>query len=137
MNVQNQINVLQVAMDKNRGTRYFERYQAVTLYLSGYTMKKIAQIIQRNPVTVSIYIKAYKESGLDGLKLGYSPGKPPKSTQEQQAILAETVSSKVPADVGFTAIYNCTLSLIAQFVKKEWNIDYTLRGISIHPPPTR
>lgn len=40
------------------------------------------------------------------------------------------MSTKVPADVGFTARYNWTLSLAAQFVKKKRDISYRVRGMS-------
>jgi len=130
MSVQNQIEELKAIMRKAKDRRHFERYQAVYLYLSGYKMNEVARIIGRHPVTVSIYISAYKEGNIPGLVLGHSTGKPPKLSEEQKAVLLETVSTKVPADVGFTARYNWTLSLAAQFVKKEWDISYSLRGMS-------
>ncbi|MFD1413732.1 IS630 family transposase [Oceanobacillus jeddahense] len=110
-------------------SRHYERSQAVYLYLSGYKMKEIANIIHRCRETVGAYVAMYRNNSLEGLKLGHLPGKPSKLSKEQQAILLETVSTKVPADVGFTARYNWTLSLITQFVKNKWDISYSLRGM--------
>ncbi|GGB51833.1 hypothetical protein GCM10011409_31760 [Lentibacillus populi] len=93
-------------------------------------MKEIGKIINRHHEIVGIYIKSYKEGSLEGLALGHSTGKPSKLSEEQKAELLETVSTKVPADVGFKARFNWTLALITEFVKREWNIDYSLRGMS-------
>ena len=62
--------------------------------------------------------------------MGYSPGKPPKLSTEQYALLTDTIAKKVPADVGFSATYNWTLLLIVQWVEKEWGISYSVRGMS-------
>lgn len=131
VSVENQREELKSMMRKTKDSRYFERYQAVYLYLGGYIMKKIAEIIGRHPVTVSIYISNYNESGIEGLELGHSTGKPSKLSEEQKAILLKTVSTQVPADVGFTAKYNWTLALIVEYVKNEWGISYSLRGMSL------
>ncbi len=43
------------------------RYDAVRLYLQGRTRKEIAAILNITYQTVSEYINAYKNSGVDGL----------------------------------------------------------------------
>lgn len=126
----NQIDEEKKAVRCVKDRRHFERYQAVYLYLSGYKMKEIAQIIDRIPETIGIYVSTYKESGLEGLALGHSTGKPPKLSKDQKDILLENVSTQVPADVGFTARYNWTLALIVEFVEEKWGISYSLRGMS-------
>lgn len=130
MSVQNQIDELKVAMEKTKDRRHFERYQAVYLYLSGYKMKVIAEIINRHRVTVSNYISAYNDGNIAGLTLGHSPGKSPKLSEKQMVDLLKTISTKVPADVGFTARYNWTLALAVEFVENEFNVSYSLRGMS-------
>ncbi len=80
--------------------------------------------------TIHHYVSAYKEKGLDGLEITYSPGAPTKLTKEQQRQLIKTVAYKQPVDVGFPAKYNWTLSLITQYIKREWDQSYTLRGAS-------
>lgn len=126
----NQIDEVKEALRCVKDRRHFERYQVVYLYLSGYKMKEIATIIDRTPETVRVYISTYKEKGLEGLGIGHSTGRPANLSKEQKAILLETVSTQVPADVGFTARYNWTLALIVEFVEEKWEITYSLRGMS-------
>lgn len=130
MNVQSQIEVLREAMKNAKNPRLYERYQAVYLNLIGYERQEIAEIINRRRQTVGIYIKSYKGNSLEGLELGHSPGRPCKLSKEQENALVEVISTKVPADVGFTARYNWTLALASEYVKHEWDIDYSLRGMS-------
>lgn len=100
-----------------------ERYQADLLHLKGHTN---VGIIQGNRVTVGIYINAYKDGGLTGLRMGVSTGKPSSLSLEQQAVLRETIATKTPADVGFSAKYNRALSILVQSVKCKWYIPYTI-----------
>lgn len=130
MDTEQAVRELQLAMRKTKERRLFERYQAILLHLNGKSAKEIAETIQRDPSTVYDYLKAYKANGLEGLQMGYSPGKPPKLSAEQYALLTETIATKVPADVGFPATYNWTLSLIVQWVEKEWGVSYSIRGMS-------
>ncbi|ANS48317.1 hypothetical protein BT246_29550 [Bacillus thuringiensis] len=75
-------------------------------------------------------MNAYKEKGLDGLIMGQSTGAPRKLSPEQEQELVQVIASKLPVDVGFLAKYSWTLSIIASFIKREWNASYTLRGVS-------
>lgn len=131
MTTQEQIQELQTAMRETKNRRLYERYQAIFLWLSGYQQKEIAAIIQRDVSTIRDYRKAYETGGISALQMGYSPGKPPKLSTEQRAILADMLATKTPVDMGFPATANWTLSLIVQWVEREWNISYSLRGMSI------
>ncbi|MDT2287477.1 helix-turn-helix domain containing protein [Paenibacillus larvae] len=42
----------------------YERYQAIYLHLKGTSMKAIADILNRNRMTVSSYIHTYENGGL-------------------------------------------------------------------------
>jgi len=130
MDRQQQIEELQLAMHQTKERRLFERYQAVCLHLKGQTNVAIADIIQRNPITIGNYVKAYHKEGIQGLRLGYSTGKPSRLSPEQRATLHETIATKVPSDVGFPATSNWTLTIIVQWVESEWAISYSLRGMS-------
>ena len=131
MNVEKQKHELKKAMNAAKDRRHFERYQAVHLYLNDYKMKEIGQIIGRRHETVGSYIAAYKEAGIEGLSLGHSTGKPKRLTDEQEAALVETITNKLPADVGFIARSNWTLDLITHYVKAEWGFSYSLREMSL------
>jgi transposase len=106
MTTQEQIQELQTAMRETKNRRLYERYQAVSLWLSGYQQKEIASIIQRDASTIREYRKAYETGGISVLQMGYSPGKPPKLSAEQRAILADMLATKTPADMGFPATVN-------------------------------
>lgn len=126
----NEIDEVKKAMHDAKDRRHFERYQAVYLYLTGSKIKEIARIIGRIPETAGIYITTYKDHGLEGLTLNHSTGRPSHLSAEQTALLIETIATKVPADVGFTARYNWTLALIVEFVRNKWGVTYSLRGMS-------
>ncbi len=111
---------LQEAMKAAKDRRDFERCQAVFLSLSGYPHKEIAMMIGRCSHSVSHYVKAYRQSGLDGLKRATPLGKAFRLTVEQRKILKETVAYKTPDEVGFPSRFNWTLSLAAQFIHREW-----------------
>lgn len=72
------------AMKQEKDRRLYERYQAISLHLKGYTNKAVADILCRTNVTIGTYVKRYKESGLDGLCMSYSPGAPRRMTPEQE-----------------------------------------------------
>ncbi len=118
------------AMKQAKDRRMYERYQAIYLHLKGTSMTAIADILNRNRMTVSSYIHTYKNGGLPALQLEYSSGAPSRLTKEQQAQLKQTVAYSVPQEVGFTAKHNWTLELIASYVERQWGHRYSLRGIS-------
>lgn len=131
MNPEQAANELREAMKKAQGRRDFERYQAALLFLEGYQKKEIAQIIGRCPHTVGSYVRLYENGGIDGLlQRGVSTGKPSRLSSEQKQILLETVAYKTPDEAGFSARFNWTLSLVAQFIEREWGESYTQKGAS-------
>ena len=80
--------------------------------------------------TVSIYIKNYKEKGLDGLNIAHGGGANKKINEEQEKIIVETITTKTPEDVGFESKKNWTIELIRQWVIQEFNISMSHRGIA-------
>jgi transposase len=131
MNPKQAIPELKEAMRKTSDRRDFERYQAVLLFLEGYQKKEISRIIGRCTHTVGHYVRAYETGGIDGLlERGVSPGKPSRLTPEQKQALRETVAYKTPDEVGFSARFNWTLMLAAQFIEREWGETYTQKGVS-------
>ncbi|MDT2261813.1 helix-turn-helix domain-containing protein [Paenibacillus larvae] len=90
-------------------------------------MKAIADILNRNRMTVSSYIHTYENGGLGALQIKHSSGAPTRLTKQQQDRLKQTVAYSVPHEVGFTAKHNWTLELIATYVEREWGHCYSLR----------
>ncbi len=115
--------------EKNR--RMYERYQTIYLYtVKQMSVAEIAQIICRNPVTVSTYIRSYQDKGLDGLVMGVSTGAPEQLTVEQQQQLKQIIITKLPHEVGFPAKHNWTLALASAYVKREFERSYTIAGMA-------
>lgn len=110
--------------------RMFERYQTIRLYLLGHESNQIATSIGKSEYTVKEYIRAYRKHGLDGLIMRFSTGAPERLTKEQQAQLKQTIIDSLPNEVGFTAKFNWTLEIIASYIRREFERDYSIRGVS-------
>lgn len=129
MNHAHEIETLLIAMKETKNKRMYERYQALYLYLQGYTKEDIAKIIGRSEKTVYNYINAYMEHGIDGLDMRYSPGAPRKLEAHQEQELVYIIEHQLPVDVGFEATYNGTLAIIASLIEKKWGKTYSIRGV--------
>ena len=117
-------------LKSEQSRRMFERYQTVRLALLGYSHLQIATIIGRSERTVSTYLHCYEESGLDGLQIRFAPGRLEGLTKEQQAQLKQTIMDALPHEVGFIAKFNWTLELICEYIKREYEVSYSIRGAS-------
>ncbi len=62
--------------------------------------------------------------------MDHSPGQPTKLTEEQRHRLAAMLEQHSPADVGFEARYTWTLPLVAEWIKREFGVTMSVRGIS-------
>lgn len=126
----NKVKTLETALRETSDKRMYERYLAVLHHLEGHTNREIARMIKRTEKTISGYIRSYHEGGIHALALGHSPGKPRRLSDEQEQILAETIATKRPVDVGIEAKYTWTLKLAMLFVEREFRKMFTERGMS-------
>jgi transposase len=117
-------------MKKEKDRRMFERYQAVYLFTQGKTRKEIAVIIGRNEKTVSEYIRAYQKDGIDGLQMNHSPGAPRRLTSGQEEQFKLTVVEHLPHEAGFPSKFNWTLNLMGEYIKREFQVTYSLQGVA-------
>jgi transposase len=62
--------------------------------------------------------------------MDHSPGQPAKLTEEQRSQLAMMLKQQQPVDVGFEDRYAWTLPLVAEWIKQEFGITMSVRGIS-------
>ncbi|WP_370511229.1 helix-turn-helix domain-containing protein [Paenibacillus odorifer] len=74
------------------------------------------------------YIHAYEKAGILGLIMRLSPGRSPRLTKDQRDELKRVIVSQVLADV-FTARFNWTLQLIADYIERTYGCQYSLRGV--------
>jgi len=77
-----------------------------------------------------VYWKTYQTQGLSGLVMDHSPGQPTKLTEEQRRQLASTLEQHQPVDVGFESRYTWTLPLVTEWIKREFDVSMSVRGIS-------
>lgn len=127
---QEELNLIQVAMNSENKVRVFKRYQALYLSLSGKTREEVANIVGISPNTVSNIYTAYKTEGLKGIPDKPVPGRPSRLTEDQQAEVKSVILNKIPSEVGFPAEFNWTAGLIGKYIKRQYDYDYSIRGIT-------
>jgi len=118
------------AMDNEKIVRYFKRYQSLYLYLSGMKCTDVAGIVGITKNSVSRIHQIYCKEGLSGIPDKTREGRPSRLTNEQKEQIKEMVLTKVPAEVGFPAEFNWTAGLVAKFIKREYGLNYSIRGIT-------
>jgi putative transposase len=68
-----------------------ERYQTILLDLHGVSKKDISKMIGRSLSTVYNYINAYRQEGIQGLRIETPPGRQPFLSAEQEQCVYQTV----------------------------------------------
>jgi transposase len=118
------------AMNNEKEARYFKRYQALYLYLSGKKGDEVACIVGISKISVSRIYHLYKREGLAGIPDKPREGRPRKLTQQQEAKIKEMILNQMPSEVGFPAEFNWTAGLVVKYIKREYGLDYSIRGIT-------
>jgi transposase len=122
------IGEIKAAMKTNKDLRMHERYQTILLHLHDVSNKEISTIIGRSLSSVYNYIHSYCKGGIEGLELGYSPGRPRLLTPEQEQHVYQTIVNQTPVDVGFPAKMNWTSPIIRKWIEQEFGVQYSDRG---------
>jgi len=116
-------------MRETKDARMHIRYTVLMLHYRGYTNIHIAHILGLCEHTVGRYIRAYKARGIEGLKMGKSTGFPRFLTQEQEEILFKIITTQTPDEVGFGYRKNWTADIVRKWVKDNFGIEYSTRGM--------
>ena len=116
------------AMKGTNSKRMYQRYRVIYLHLKGHTNRDIANMEGFNEQTVGIYVRKFKENGLEGLALKHSPGAPRLLTPEQEALLAEVITAKTPDQVGFPNRKNWYINIVQCWIKENFGVEYSHRG---------
>lgn len=124
-----QIQELKEAMKKTKDKRMFLRYHVVYLHLKGYKNIEIMKYVDICEHTVGTYVNAYKANGIAGLSMGKSTGAKRHLTSEQEQKLFEVITTQTPEQVGFPYRMNWDSNIARQWVKNNFDIDYSARGI--------
>jgi putative transposase len=119
------------AMKTSKITREYRRLQAIYLYSCGNEVNEIARITQNNPTTISRRYTAYREKGLASIPDAPRDGRPHRLTPEQESALKNVILNKTPADVGFAANFNWTAGIVAEYISREFNVRYSIKGTTL------
>lgn len=123
-----EIQALKKAMKNIKDKRMYQRYNVIYLHLKGSSNRDIAIIEGYDEHTIGIYIKNYKQNGLNGLIMKKSPGAPRLLTEEQESILAEIITTQTPDQVGFPNRKNWYINIAQQWIKDNFNVEYSHSG---------
>jgi len=115
----NELTELHAAHKLERNKRYAYRIHAVILLGTGYTLKKVKQVLFIDDETLRGYVEAYRSTGIPGLAVDRRGGKESKLTEEQVEAL------KMELD---TNIY-LTTSAVIDFVSSTFSISYSNSGM--------
>ena len=122
------IKEMQDLMKATDDRRLRERYQIILMIVQGKSYSDISEMVGKSIPSLYNYARAYRENGVEGLTIKYAPGPTPKLTTEQETLLIATIINKTPADVGFQSEMNWTSSMICQWIKNEFDVQFSDRG---------
>ena len=98
------------------------RCRALALLNQKLSLNEIARRIGCNPSSVMRWRDAWRRRGADALKVGSSPGRPPKLTPAQRRRLVRSMS-KGPLAHGYnTNVW--TTARIAELIRREFGVTY-------------
>ena len=123
-----EIQAFKKAMKDTKVKRMYQRYKVIYLHLKGYSNLDIANLEGLDNHTIGIYVKNYKQNGIRGLLMKQSPGAPRLLTKEQEAMLAEVVTTQTPDQVGFPNRKNWYINIAQQWIKNTFGVEYSHRG---------
>ena len=123
-----EIQEIKKVMKSRNDKRLYQRYITILNHLRGEDNRAISNILGLCEHTIGKYIKIYKEKGIKGLKLSHSPGTPKKLSDEQEKELVETIIEKTPDQVGYPNKKNWRVSIIRNYIKDKFNVEYSDSG---------
>lgn len=114
---------------KAKGARQRRQYDIVRLYLEGRKKTEIAEIMDMSLQAIYNVLNRYNAEGIEGLKLGKPTGRSRKLSDEQEAELYQVITEKLPKEVGLEPFCNWTAPLACQYVKKQFGVEFSARGM--------
>jgi transposase len=104
------------------------RRLAVERVQGGYSTEEVAEFLGVSGRAVRGWVAAFRESGDDGLEAQPAPGRPPKLTDDQQAIVLGWLH-RPPTDLGFpTDLW--TAARVGQLIQRSWGVRFNPRYLS-------
>lgn len=115
----NELDELHKAHREERNKRYAYRIHAVILLGTGYTLRKVKEVLFLDDETLRTYVSNYRIDGIAGLLSDNRSGKASKLSAEQIDFL------KIELD---TNLHLDTISVI-NFIKKTFGVNYSCSGV--------
>ena len=108
--------------------RVASRLHAIVLNMEGKTAPQIADILKVHRSKVSIWLRNWQESGMDGILEGHRSRRPPAMSDAQRQELADILDSG-PVAYGFTSGV-WTSPMVVRIIKEEFSIIYNPAHVS-------
>jgi putative transposase len=124
-----QIEALKSAERQEPNKSNAKRIMTVRLLMEGYTIPQVMQIVNCSKKTVYNCQNRYASEGISGLSSKPKSGREKKLTPEQERKLYETIKTKLPNEVGFAPFVNWTSMLAVQWVKQNYDVTFSDRGM--------
>ena len=118
-----------LASKKEKNVNQKNCYDAVLLYMEGYSRKQISEILHTPHRTVNSHITKYEGGGMEALLLIKQPGAPRKLSGEQEAELLSVISTMTPEEAGVGVFANWTAALACAYVKDHFGVSFSSRGM--------
>jgi transposase len=81
-----------------------QRLMIILLSAQGCRVQDVSRKVELHPINVRKWIHRFNEEGIDGLRSGKSPGRPPVFSTNQREVIAEIASSD-PRQLGLNFMY--------------------------------
>ena len=104
----NELDTLHKAHKEERNKRYAYRIHAIILLGSGYTVRKVKEVLFLDDETLRTYVNNYRIDGIAGLLCDNRSGRLPKLTDNQ----IEDLKLELDANIYIDTISIINLSLI-------------------------
>lgn len=111
---------LNTRIRKEKDVKQRDRYRAVLLALQGNETLEIQSKIGRSRGFVQRWVYAYRDNGIDGIRVKIQIGQPTKLPREKEPLLLERID-KAPE--------NLRGQDIAAILENEFGVSYTLQGV--------
>jgi putative transposase len=124
-----EIKLLMVAESMEKDKETAKRIQSVRLVFEGHAIPEVAHIVNCCDKTVYNNLNKYARDGFSGLKPKPKSGRQHKLTEGQETELYDTISNKLPSEVGLAPFSNWTSPLAARWIEQRFGIPFTQRGV--------
>lgn len=103
------------------------RQRAVKLYERGWRVVDIANALQVSPAAVSQWLKAFRESGYEGLAARPKTGSPSRLSTRHMAMISAFLCD-APGDHGIMAV-QWDRKLMQATIKRVFGVSYSLQHV--------